>query len=133
MTRGGTYTVVVSNLLTSCVTILPIRVEDFQDSLATIVIAEPDSFDCNNPLIVIDASATELSTSGANNISWTSLTGGTVNPPAGELIVTVNNAGDYVLTIDNGADCSVSDTVTVAASASTPLCDCGPRSGDYLW
>ncbi|OAV45385.1 gliding motility-associated C-terminal domain-containing protein [Lewinella sp. 4G2] len=123
--RGGTYNATVTNLETSCVSIVSIRVADFQDSLATIVIAEPDSFDCNNPVITLDASGTVLAQDGSEQFTWASLDGNTIEPATGSLIVTVTGPGDYVFTVEDNAGCSVADTITVAAAANTPFADAG--------
>lgn len=121
VTMGGTYNAVVINPESSCVTTATFRVEDLIDSIATLAIMAPDSFDCNNETVTIDASGTDLNSSGSEGISWTSLNGNTINPSTGSLIVSVDGAGDYVLAITDGTDCTVRDTVTVFAATDTPF------------
>ncbi|MEM9527609.1 MAG: gliding motility-associated C-terminal domain-containing protein, partial [Bacteroidota bacterium] len=125
VTVGGTYNAVVINPESSCVTTATFRVEDLIDSIATLAIMAPDSFDCNNETVTIDASATDLNASGSDGISWTSFNGNTINPSTGSLIVSVDGAGDYELAITDGSGCTVRDTVTVFAATDTPFAQAG--------
>jgi len=125
VTTGGTYASVVINQETSCITTLQIRVEDLIDSIATIAIMQPDSFDCNNATITIDASMTELNGTPENGIVWNSFDGNNINPPGGSLIVSVDGPGDYELTITDGSGCTVRDTVRIEAATETPFAQAG--------
>ncbi len=126
VTVGGTYTAVVINPISSCVTPITIRVEDLVDSIAMLSIMQPDSFDCNNTTITIDATDSELGNTSPDNIQWLSLNGNTITPPTGSLIVSVDGPGDYILAITDGNGCEVRDTVTVAAALGTPFAQAGP-------
>jgi gliding motility-associated-like protein len=123
--NGGAYNAVVINPTTSCVTTITIRVEDLIDSIATIAIMTPDSFDCNNTTITIDASGTDLNGTAQENITWTSFNGNAINPPTGSLIVSVNGPGDYELAITDGSGCTIRDTVRVEAANDTPFAQAG--------
>ncbi len=125
VTTGGTYNAVVINPATSCVETVVIRVEDLIDSIATLAIMQPDSFDCNNATITIDASGSELNSAPQENIVWTSLSGNNVTPPTGSLIVAVDGPGDYELAVTDGSGCTVRDTVRVEAALDTPFAQAG--------
>ena len=121
ITCGGAYNAVVINPTTSCVTTVSIRVEDLIDSIATLAIMQPDSFDCNNETITVDASASELNNTDPSNIVWTSFDGNTITPATGSLVVAVNGPGDYELSIMDASGCTVRDTVSVFAAENTPF------------
>ena len=126
VTRGGTYTVLVTDLNTFCSTPLSFRVPDLQDSIATIQFEDPATFDCATDAVTLDASATQLGSNGdLSQVSWRGLDGGTVTPANGSLTVTVNGAGAYELTIADNAGCSVSDTVVVQPGAERPVANAG--------
>ena len=125
VTVGGTYNAVVINPATSCVETVVIRVEDLIDSIATLAIMTPDSFDCNNSTITIDASGTELNNATEENIVWTSFDGNNITPSTGSLIVSVDGPGDYELSVTDVSGCVVRDTVTVEASTDTPFAQAG--------
>ncbi|MFK8163097.1 MAG: gliding motility-associated C-terminal domain-containing protein [Lewinella sp.] len=125
VTEGGTYNAVVINPATSCVETVVIRVEDLIDSIATLAIMTPDSFDCNNSTITIDASGTELNNAPAENIVWTSFDGNNITPPTGSLIVSVDGPGDYEMAVTDVSGCVVRDTVTVEAATDTPFAQAG--------
>ena len=125
ITAGGTYNAVVINPLTSCVTTIELRVEDLIDSIATLAIMEPDSFDCNNTTITIDASATELNNADPAGIVWSSFDGNNITPASGSLIVSVDGPGDYELAVTDASGCTVRDTVTVVAANDTPFAQAG--------
>ncbi|TXF91676.1 T9SS type B sorting domain-containing protein [Neolewinella aurantiaca] len=125
ITEGGTYNAVVINPTTSCVTIVPIQVEDLIDSIATLSIMEPDSFDCNNTTITIDASETELNNADPSGIVWSSFDGNNITPASGSLIVSVDGPGDYELAVTDISGCTIRDTVTVVAANDTPFAQAG--------
>jgi gliding motility-associated-like protein len=125
VTIGGTYNAVIINPTTSCVETVVIRVEDLVDSIATLAIMEPDSFDCNNSTITIDASGTELNNATEENIVWTSFDGNNITPTTGSLIVSVDGPGDYELSVTDVSGCVVRDTVTVEAATDTPFAQAG--------
>ena len=125
ITDGGVYNAVVINPLTSCVTTIRIEVEDLIDSIATLAIMEPDSFDCNNTTITIDASGTELNNADPNGITWSSFDGNNITPATGSLIVSVDGPGDYELSVTDISGCTVRDTVTVVAANDTPFAQAG--------
>lgn len=125
ITTGGTYNAVVINPATSCVETVVIRVEDLIDSIATLAIMAPDSFDCNNSTITIDASDSELNSAQPSGIVWTSFDGNNITPPTGSLIVSVDGPGDYELAVTDASGCTVRDTVTVIASLDTPFAQAG--------
>lgn len=125
VTAGGTYNAVVINPATSCVETVVIRVEDLIDSIATLAIMMPDSFDCNNSTITIDASGTELNNASEEDIVWTSFDGNNITPSTGSLIVSVDGPGDYELSVTDVSGCVVRDTVTVIAATDTPFAQAG--------
>lgn len=125
VTRGGTYNAVVINSITSCVTTIPIRVEDLLDSIATIAFMPVDSFDCSVTTVTIDASNTDANGAAGTNIAWTSFDGNAITPETGSLIVAVNGPGDYELAITDDTGCTVRDTVTVVAANNTPFAQAG--------
>lgn len=125
ITDGGTYNAVIINPVTSCVTTIPIRVEDLIDSIATLAIMQPDSFDCNNTTITIDASGTELNNADPSGIVWSSFDGNNITPSNGSLIVSVDGPGDYELAVTDVSGCTVRDTVTVVAANDTPFAQAG--------
>lgn len=125
VTDGGTYNAVIINPNTSCVTTIVIRIEDLIDSIATIVIMEPDSFDCNNTTITIDASETELNNAVPAGIVWSSFDGNNITPATGSLIVSVDGPGDYELAVTDVSGCTVRDIVTVVAANDTPFAQAG--------
>jgi gliding motility-associated-like protein len=125
VTQGGTYNAVVINPTTSCVTTIPIRVEDLLDSIATIAFMPVDSFDCSVTTVTIDASDTEANGAAGTNIAWTSFDGNTITPETGSLIVAVNGPGDYELAITDNTGCTVRDTITVVAANNTPFAQAG--------
>jgi gliding motility-associated-like protein len=125
ITEGGTYNAVVINPTTSCVETVVIRVEDLIDSIATLAIMMPDSFDCNNSTITIDASDSELNNASQEDIVWTSFDGNNITPPTGSLIVSVDGPGDYELSVTDASGCVVRDTVRVEASTETPFAQAG--------
>lgn len=125
VTTGGTYNAVVINPATSCVTTVPIRVDDLIDSIASIVIMPADSFDCNNATITLDASDTNLNGTDPSGISWRSFDGNNITPATGSLIVSVDGPGDYELSVTDINGCTVQDTVSVAAALNTPFAQAG--------
>jgi gliding motility-associated-like protein len=125
VSAGGTYNAVVINPATSCVETVVIRVEDLIDSIATLAIMTPDSFDCNNSTITIDASDTELNNASEEDIVWTSFDGNNITPSTGSLIVSVDGPGDYELSVTDVSGCVVRDTVTVEAATDTPFAQAG--------
>ena len=125
VTVGGSYNAVVINPISSCVTIVPIMVEDLIDSIATLAIMMPDSFDCNNATITLDASTSELNDADPANITWTSFNGNAISPATGSLVVSVNGPGDYELSIMDVSGCTVRDTVSVFAAENTPFAQAG--------
>lgn len=123
---GGTYNAVVINPVSSCVTTVPIRVEDLVDSIATIAFMPPDSFDCNNETVTVDASGTDLNNATPDGIVWASLDGNTVSPATGSLIVNITGPGAYELAVTDGVTgCTVRDTVNVPAALNTPFAQAG--------
>ncbi|WP_173021399.1 gliding motility-associated C-terminal domain-containing protein [Lewinella sp. W8] len=125
ITQGGTYNAVVINPITSCVTTIPIRVEDLLDSIAMITFMPVDSFDCSVTTVTIDASDTDANGATGTNIAWSSLDGNTITPETGSLIVSVNGPGDYELAITDETGCTVRDTVSVVAANNTPFAQAG--------
>ncbi len=125
VTQGATYNAVIINPLTSCVTTIRFEVQDLIDSIATIAIMEPDSFDCNNTTITIDASDTDLNSTDPSGIVWSSFDGNNITPATGSLIVSVDGAGDYELAVTDATGCTVRDTVTVVAADDTPFAQAG--------
>jgi len=124
VTNPGTYTVVVIDNETGCVSQESIVVEGETGDLGDVVFEDPGVFDCTTASVTIDASATLADTEGAT-ITWTSLNGNTVTPPSGSLIVSVDGAGDYVVNIEVAGGCSTMDTITVIPDEDTPFADAG--------
>lgn len=114
VTAGGTYSVVVINNQTSCVTNESIRVIDEANEVNEIIFAAVDTITCEVGSVQIDASASLSDPGLVDTIRWTSLDGNTVTPATGSLIVDVDGAGDYILTLATADGCSVSDTINVA-------------------
>lgn len=93
------------------------------DTLAPgIIIAEPDQIACPGRVVSLNASQSG-SPSDFESISWSVASGtGSVNPASGSLIVDVNDAGAYQLTLvsaDNG--CQASLEVVVEADPNAPV------------
>ncbi|NJO86712.1 MAG: hypothetical protein HC821_01145 [Lewinella sp.] len=125
VTSGGGYTVVVINNLSSCVTQRSFTVMDEELDLAEIVFAAVGAFDCSTQSLTVDASASLENTAGFN-INWQSLDpGNQVLPDSGSLIVSVNGAGSYVLTLSASGGCSISDTLVIQAARNTPVASAG--------
>ncbi|MEL6356434.1 MAG: gliding motility-associated C-terminal domain-containing protein, partial [Bacteroidota bacterium] len=123
-TSAGTYTIVVIDNETSCVSQATIIVDGGDGDLGEIVFEDPGVFDCTTASLTIDASASLTDVDGAT-ITWTSLNGNNITPPSGSLIVSVDGAGDYVVSIEAPGGCSAMDTITIVPDADTPFADAG--------
>lgn len=120
--RGGTYSAIAINDQTSCVTIVTFSVPDFQDSIATIRVQQPDQFSCENSTVTIDASETELNLANLDGVSWRAIDGaGVISPATGSLTVEVDAPGDYEISVADPSGCVLLDTVSVAAANDTPV------------
>ena len=122
---AGVYNATIINGQTSCITALQVRVPDLIDSIAVLSIMQPDSFDCNNETITLDASNSDLIGVDEADVSWTSLDGNNVAPATGSLIVAVDGPGRFVLSVTGASGCTLSDTVSVAAADDTPFAQAG--------
>lgn len=115
---AGTYTVTVTTsggcqfTASATVTSQPAPV---------INIVQPGQIDCTNPTVTINASGSTFQT-GAT-ILWTASAGGNIVSGANTLTPTVNQGGNYTLTITNptGLNCSSSQTVTVVKNTTPPV------------
>ena len=109
----GTYQAVITNTENACQDSVSITVMgDVEEPV--IDLGELPEFDCADLMQTIDASG-----SGANDdfvITWTPSTGaGTVTPPSDNLVVTVDNIGEYTLTLLSLANgCSADSTFTIS-------------------
>lgn len=119
------YSVVVIELESSCVTTVTFPVELDDGGINNIQFEPVDTFSCSSSAVTIDASGSLVDATGIG-IEWSSLEGNTITPASGSLIVSVDGAGSYVLTLSSGEECTSSDTIFVAAAADTPFADAGP-------
>ncbi len=122
VTEAGRYEATVTNEATGCTTVATITVVE-QDNGPAILFDPPAPYDCTGADVTIDASATGNAADFAS-ITWTGPAGATVTPPNG-LVVTVNAAGDYQLTVTGQDGCSSTETITVMADENTPIADAG--------
>lgn len=122
---AGSYTAIVVNSQSSCVTQQVFRVIDEAEDIVEISFAPVDPFDCSVASVTLDASASLESPTPQDTITWTSLNGNTIAPATGSLIVTVDGPGGYVLTINSAGGCVATDTVFVEAANNTPFADAG--------
>lgn len=124
-TVSGTYTLTVRNNANGCETSKDVVVGDNLDN-PDITFVTPPLFSCAFPSVVVDASGTGP-VANFSSISWTGTGGGTITPPSGALIITVDSPGTYELTVvraDNG--CTATETVEVLPANDTPVADAGP-------
>ncbi len=124
-TVAGTYTLTVRNNANGCETNKDVEV-GANLTPPDISFVTPPLFSCAFPSVVVDASATGQATS-FSSITWTAIDGGTITPPSGALIITVNAPGTYELTVvrdDNG--CTATESIEVLPANDTPVADAGP-------
>ncbi len=125
VTTGGTYTAVVVDNLSSCVTQQSFFVLDEADEVIEIGFAPVAPFDCSVASVTLDASQSLANPSPSDTISWLSLNGNTITPATGSLIVNVNGPGSYILSIRSAGGCVATDTVFIDAANNTPFADAG--------
>jgi len=124
-TVAGTYTLTVRNNANGCESSKDVEVGD-NLTPPNISFATPPLFSCAFPSVVVDASGTGP-VANFSSITWTAIDGGTITPPSGALIITVNTPGEYELTVvraDNG--CTATESVEVLPGNDTPVADAGP-------
>lgn len=124
-TVAGTYTLTVRNNANGCETSIDVEVGENRTP-PDISFVAPPLFSCAFPSVVVDASGTGQAAS-FSTITWAVIDGGTITPPSGALIVTVDAPGTYELTVvraDNG--CTVTESVEVLPANDTPVADAGP-------
>ncbi len=125
----GQYFLTVTNTVNGCTAVDSVSVTQNANA-PTVVIAQPDTLDCETATLTLDASG---SSSGAGiQISWT------FTPPSGgagggfvsgetTLTPVVDAPGVYTLTLtEQGNSCTASASVTVVQDTVSPIASAGP-------
>ncbi len=122
----GQYFLTVTNTANGCTAVDSVAVTQ-NASAPTVVIAQPDTLDCETTSLTLDASG-----SSGGEISWTftppsgGAGGGFVNGEA-TLTPVVDAPGVYTLTLtEQGSGCSASASVTVVQDTVSPNASAGP-------
>lgn len=119
--EAGTYTLTVTNIDNNCEITASVTIEE--DMVApTIIIEEPENFDCNTTVtsIILDASAS----SNGNNFEyeWATDDDGTIDQGGNTSTPSVSSGGTYTLTITNTENgCTETMDVTVQQNISNPM------------
>lgn len=119
----GTYQLQLVSSANGCDTTATISIA--ADTLApSIALAEPPLLGCPGQTVSLDASQSG-SPSDFETISWSTASGsGTASPAAGSLVVDVNDAGTYLVTLvsaDNG--CEATQEVVVELDPNAPVAE----------
>lgn len=118
----GLYTLTVVRADNGCEATDTVTVAENRQE-PTIAFAQPSDFNCNSTGVDIDATATG-SSADFSSITWSGP--GAVSPATGSLTVSVDAAGDYLLTVVSAANgCSATDTITVSPDQDTPVANAG--------
>ncbi len=117
VSTAGTYILTVTNTLNNCNTIKEVDV--FADiSEPIIVIADPEQLTCETLQITLDASL--FSNSSLFDVSWSTQNGNIVTG-ASSLTPSIDQPGDYLLTIKNMSnECLSSQAINVAQNIDFP-------------
>ena len=111
VTLPGTYEVRVTNA-TGCSNTATITVN--QAGTSSIQFAATTALSCQQEVVTIDASASTLKENVS--VEWTT-TDGNISHQINELMVSVNEAGTYALTVrDLETECVTVETITIAAA-----------------
>ena len=120
VTAAGTYQVVVTNLDNGCSAQADVMITQDNDK-PEIDILNPLSIDCNNQMVVLDASATQIDSDF--DIVWTSANGGVLDN-LNSLNPQTADPDTYTLTITNPSNgCSSEASVTVSENNDLPIVD----------
>ncbi len=131
----GEYLVLVTDLDNGCTTEEAVAVEENAD-IPEVIIAPNDNLDCT--VTTVDLDGTASSQSGTMTYTWTT-TNGNITSGQNTLTPTIDEPGDYVLTIfDSSNGCQDLSSITVAqdvvlpevALPSLPVLDCNVTSLD---
>lgn len=119
---SGTYTLTATNNSSGCTATASVTVAEGTDNVV-VNIATPTAIDCNQPEIILDASASSIT--GNTSILWNGIDAPIV-ADANSLQPTVNAGGDYTLIlIDTLSGCQDQQTITVLANLEMPIADAG--------
>lgn len=114
----GAYTLIVTNTQNGCADSATVIVNQNMD-LPNVFIALPDTLNCVETLVQIDASTSD--NGPLFTFEWTTISGHIVPPTETTLQATVDEPGIYELTITNTAtNCSQTNVVTVEQETIPP-------------
>lgn len=115
----GTYQLLLTNTANGCsATDLAVAIQNL--SAPNILIAQPDTLTCANPVQTIQTQ--NLSLPGNFSYNWSAANGGNIVSGQDSLNPIVNAAGTYIITTTNLANgCTSQDTVLVAIETGTPV------------
>ncbi len=117
---GGTYTLIVYNVVTTCTDMMSVTVEENLD-FPSVDVDEPGEIGCDVTSLEIDGSGSEQG--DHITYSWTTEDGNIIEG-ADEAIVSVDQGGSYTLTVMNSiSGCSLSETVVVEQDTEVPTVD----------
>lgn len=118
----GTYILSVQNLINGCITSDTVVID--QDIAEPIInITPPQTVDCNNPQITLDASGSVSGDLFA--INWSTVAGNILTP-TDSLQIQIDQGGEYTLEITNTQNgCTSSATVEIELDQETPVADAG--------